>query len=82
MVVLAPVLSHADAGAPLGKGTISLKFGYVSFSDAPAIANDGLYIGLEAYGRVFPNVYLGAGVAAAGTAELLTTEDTGLVPSN
>jgi len=80
MVVLAPVLSHADDGAPLGKGTISFKFGYVSFSDAPDDANDGLYIGLEAYGRVFPNVYLGAGVASASTAEVLSTEDTALVP--
>jgi hypothetical protein len=77
-LVAAPVALHAQDSAPLGKGNVSAKFGYVVFSEG-ADEDDGIYLGLEGYGRVARNVYLGAEVAAAYSMALFSDEMT-LVP--
>jgi hypothetical protein len=74
----APLALHAQETAPLGKGNVSVTFGYVVFSEGVA-EDDGIYVGLEGYGRVARNLYLGGGVAAAYSIGLATDEMT-LVP--
>lgn len=77
-VAAAPVPLRAQDAAPLGKGNVSAKFGYVVFSGG-AVEDDGIYLGLEGYGRVAGNVYLGGEVAAAYSMALFNDEIT-LVP--
>ncbi|UCC71662.1 MAG: hypothetical protein JSV86_14945, partial [Gemmatimonadota bacterium] len=78
LVAVAPVALHAQDTAPLGKGNLSVKFGYVVFSEG-ADEDDGIYLGVEGYGRVASNLYLGGEVAAAYGMALLSDEMT-LVP--
>jgi len=59
---------HAQENAPLGKGTLALKFGGLAFTDAPATADDlGLYGGVEGYVKITENLplYLGAEIGAS-----------------
>jgi hypothetical protein len=74
----APLALHAQETAPLGRGTVSVTFGYVVFSEG-VVEDDGFYLGLEGYGRVARNLYLGGGVAAAYSMALSSDEMT-LVP--
>jgi hypothetical protein len=78
VVAAAPVALHAQDTAPLGRGNVSVKFGYVVFSEG-ADEDDGFYLGLEGYGRVAGTLYLGGGVAAAYSMALASDEMT-LVP--
>lgn len=59
---------HAQENAPLGKGTLAVKFGGITFTDAPMPADDlGLYGGLEGYIKVTEDLplYLGAEIGAS-----------------
>jgi hypothetical protein len=78
LVTAVPVALHAQDTAPLGKGNVSVKFGYVVFSEG-VDEDDGIYLGLEGYGRVAGNLYLGGEVAAAYSMALASDEMT-LVP--
>lgn len=78
LVAAAPVALHAQDSALLGKGNVSVKFGYVVFSEG-ADEDDGIYLGLEGYSRVASNLYLGGEIAAAYGMALLSDEMT-LVP--
>jgi hypothetical protein len=68
-----PVALYAQDSAPLGKGSVSVKLGYVVFSEG-VVEDDGIYLGLEGYARVAGNLYLGAEVAAAYSMAILTDE--------
>jgi len=60
----------AQEKAPLGNGNFVLKLDYIAFTDShfdvAGIANEGSYIGLEGYGKITPNLYLG-GEIGVGT---------------
>ncbi len=46
----------------LGSGNVAFKFDYINFTEDlldDFEADDGYYIGLEAYGQIAPNLYLG-----------------------
>jgi hypothetical protein len=59
----------AETKAPLGKGNFALKFGYIVFTDSQldksGNQDDGVYIGLEGYGRIMPNFYIGGEIGQA-----------------
>jgi len=54
---------------PLGNGNFAVKLDYIAFTDGyfdkPGHEDDGLYIGLEGYGRIYRNLYLGGEVGGA-----------------
>jgi len=53
----------AQEKAPLGNGNFALKLDYITFTDShfdvAGIEKIGSYIGLEGYGKITPNLYLG-----------------------
>jgi hypothetical protein len=73
LVAAAPVALHGQDTAPLGSGNVSVKFGYVVFAEG-AEEDDGVYLGLEGYGRVAANLYLGGEIAAASSFTLFGDE--------
>jgi hypothetical protein len=81
--VLSSVKIHAQVIAPLGKGNLALKFDYIVFTDGffdnQGNEDDGLYIGLEGYGKIAPNFYLGGEVGQAANISLVG-EDIIFVP--
>ena len=68
---------------PLGKGNVAVKLDYILFTDSqfdkPGNQDDGLYIGLEGYGKIFPNLYLGGEVGQGINIGVLG-EDISFVP--
>ena len=62
----------AQVVAPLGKGNLALKFDYIDFTDGYFSGSEdaGLYIGLEGYGKIASNFYLGGEVGAADNVAL------------
>ena len=68
--VMASAALHAqEKKAPLGKGNFAVKLDYITFTDGffdkSGREDDGLYIGLEGYGRIYENLYLGGEVGGA-----------------
>ena len=69
-VVIAYVLAfknmRAQVIAPLGNANFELKFNYIVFTDSyfdnSSNQDDGIYIGIEGYGHIAPNIYLGGEV--------------------
>jgi hypothetical protein len=59
--------------APLGKGNFALKLDYIVFTDSyfdrGGNQDDGLYVGLEGYGEILPNLYLGGEIGTATNVE-------------
>lgn len=56
------VCAYAQESIPLGRGMVALKVDYAKFSESDIKDFDtesGPYVGLEAFGRIAPNVYLG-----------------------
>ena len=54
--------------APLGLGNIAVKADYISFTEGDwkdLDVENGFYVGLEGYGQIAPNLYLGAEVGYA-----------------
>ena len=74
---------QAQIVAPLGKGNFALKFDYIAFTDGffDKLGNqdDGLYIGLEGYGKIASNLYLGGEIGQGGNITLFG-EDIIFVP--
>jgi len=81
--VMTSATVQAQVVAPLGKGNLALKLDYIVFTDGffdnPGNEDDGLYIGLEGYGKITPNLYLGGEVGQAGNISL-GGEDINFVP--
>lgn len=63
------VALHAQERVPLGNGNFAVTLDYIVFTDSyfdkPGNEDDGLYIGLEGYGKILPNLYLGGEVGQA-----------------
>jgi hypothetical protein len=58
--------------APLGVGNLALKVDYISFTEddlEDADVDSGLYLGIEGFGEVAPNLYLGLEVGYAVNVE-------------
>jgi hypothetical protein len=64
----------AQEKAPLGNSNFALKLDYIAFTDShfseAGNAYDGLYIGLEGYGKITPNLYLGGEIGAGTNVEV------------
>ncbi len=62
----------AQETAPLGVGNLALKVDYIAFTEddlEDADADSGLYLGIEGFGEVTPNLYLGLEVGYAVSVE-------------
>jgi hypothetical protein len=61
---------QAQIVVPLGKGNFALKFNYIAFTDGffDKLGNqdDGIYIGLEGYGKITSKFYLGGEIGQGG----------------
>lgn len=61
--------AYAEEKAPLGIGNVAVKLDYIVFTDDywsdSNTEDDGLYIGLEGYGEITPNVYIGGEIGTA-----------------
>lgn len=73
---------YAAERAPLGKGNLTLKLDYINFTNEYWSDNDdsGLYIGVEGYGEIAPNVYLGGEVGTAANIVALFGDEINYVP--
>jgi hypothetical protein len=62
----------AQEKAPLGVGNLALKVDYIAFTEddlEDADVDSGLYLGIEGFGEVTPNLYLGLEVGYAVNVE-------------
>lgn len=62
----------AQEKAPLGVGNLALKVDYIAFTEndlEDADIDSGLYLGIEGFGEVTPNLYLGLEVGYAVNVE-------------
>jgi hypothetical protein len=70
--------------APLGKGNFALKLAYINFTDdhfdERGSSDSGVYFGLEGYGRIMPNFYLGGEIGRAFNVDLLGGEEIDFIP--
>lgn len=80
---MAPAATQAQERAHLGHSNFALKLDYINFTndhfDSPN-ASEGIYIGLEGYGKITPNLYLGGEVGNAINLDLISGEDINFVP--
>lgn len=71
--VAASTAASAREQAPLGSGNFAVKLDYIVFTDShfgsDGNENDGLYFGLEGYGNIADNLYLGGEIGAAANME-------------
>ncbi len=61
-VLVSSTVYAAEEKSALGAGNIALKFDYIKFTDdnlKVADTDTGLYVGLEGYGKIVPNIYIG-----------------------
>jgi hypothetical protein len=66
--VMTSTVVFAQEKAPLGVGNLALKVDYISFTDndlEDLDVDSGLYLGIEGFGEVSPNLYLGLEVGYA-----------------
>jgi hypothetical protein len=75
---MASAAVYAAERTPLGKGNFALKLDYIVFTDSHfdrgGNQNDGLYVGLEGYGEILPNLYLGGEIGTATNVEMAGEE--------
>lgn len=68
----------------LGNGNFAVKLDYIQFTDdyfdASGRENDGLYLGLEGYGKITSNLYLGGEVGQGHNIDFWGGEDITFVP--
>ena len=59
--VLVSTTVYSAERVPLGNGNFAIKLDYITFTDDywSGQGDDGLYIGLEGYVEIIPNLYLG-----------------------
>ena len=71
---MASTTVYAAERASLGNSNFALKLDYIVFTDRhfdrPGNEDDGLYVGLEGYGEIFPNLYLGGEIGQAVNIDL------------
>jgi hypothetical protein len=67
--------------APLGTGNVALKLDYITFTDDEwsNVDDDGLYLGVEGYWKVDPNVYVGGEIGEAINVSILG-DDISFIP--
>jgi hypothetical protein len=61
-VLVSSTVYGVEKKAALGAGNIALKFDYIKFTDdglKDVDTDAGLYVGLEGYGKIVPNLYIG-----------------------
>lgn len=66
--VMAPMVAFAQGKAPLGASHLAVKVDSIQFTEddiEDADVDSGLYLGVEGFAEVVPNVYLGAEVGYA-----------------
>ena len=66
--VMASTVASAQEKASLGAGNLALKVDYIQFTEddiEDADVDSGLYLGIEGFGEVTPNLYLGVEVGYA-----------------
>ncbi len=66
--VLVSTVTYAAERAPLGMGNLAVKLDYLNFTDDLVDdfdVDDAFYVGLEGYGEIAPNLYIGAEVGYA-----------------
>jgi len=72
--VVASTSVTAQQKAPLRNSNFVLKLDHIVFTDShfdeAGNANDGLYIGLEGYGNITPNLYLGGEIGVGTNIEI------------
>jgi hypothetical protein len=67
---VAPTAVSAQEQAPLGNGNFALKLDYIDFTDSHfGNASNGLYIGIEGYGKITPSLYLGGEIGTGANIE-------------
>ena len=67
-VLASSTVYAAEKISVLGAGNIALKFDYIKFTDdglKDVDTDTGLYVGLEGYGKIVPNLYIGGEVGYA-----------------
>ena len=81
--VMTSAVLHAQERIPLGNSNVSVKLDYIVFTDNhfdnPGNEDDGLYIGIEGYGEILPNLYLGGEIGQGINIGVLG-EDISFVP--
>ena len=81
--VLTPATMQAQVIAPLGKANFEIKFDYIVFTDGYfdnfLNQDDGIYVGIEGYGYIAQNIYLG-GEVGQGVNMSLSGEEINFVP--
>jgi hypothetical protein len=72
--IITSTAASAVEKAPLGKGNFAVKLDYINFTDPhfdrAGNQDDGLYLGLEGYGKISPNVYLGGEIGSGFNMEI------------
>jgi hypothetical protein len=70
--LMASTVVLAQEKAPLGVGNLALKVDYIAFTDDElddADVDSGVYAGIEGFGEVSPNLYLGLEVGYAAVSD-------------
>ncbi|MDO8724318.1 MAG: outer membrane beta-barrel protein [Syntrophales bacterium] len=66
--VMASSAVYAAEKVPLGNSNVAVKLGSITFTDnvwEELDVDNGLYVGLEGYGKIAPNLYLGMEIGYA-----------------
>lgn len=61
---------YAEQKSPLGFGNLAVKLDYINFTED---SDNGVYVGIEGFREILPNLYLGAEV---GYADSVSEDDT------
>ena len=73
-----PAVLHAQEKALLGKSNFALKLDYIVFTDSifdsPLAEDDGVYVGIEGYGKISPNLYIGGEIGQGTNVDILGDE--------
>jgi hypothetical protein len=71
--VLAFTTVYSAERALIGSSNIAVKLDYIAFTDKQwnGQGDDGLYIGLEGYGEISPNIYLGGEIGNGVNMDIL-----------
>ncbi len=65
----------AQEKTPLGNSSFALKLDYIDFTDSHfRDVSNGLYLGIEGYGRITPSLYLGGEIGAGSNIEIAGEE--------
>lgn len=78
--IVSSTVASAMEKAPLGNGNFAVKLDYIVFTDSyfdrHGNQDDGLYLGLEGYAKITPNLYLGGEIGTGSNIEIAGEEIT------